>query len=128
MVSVEAGALSAQLGPYDGGEPRADRAGLLDRDGTFLERSRAFQKAHPEATFEEAEAACSVACNGCGRCVADAAPGLIEMRSGLAVIDYTKYELATPDAIKRCPTGAIVWVEGAQQFGTRPAQLEGVAS
>jgi Na+-translocating ferredoxin:NAD+ oxidoreductase RNF subunit RnfB len=77
---------------------------------------------------EEAEAACAVACNGCGRCAADAAPGLIEMRNGLAVIDYSKYELATPDAIKRCPTGAIVWVEGAQRFGARPAQLEGAAS
>jgi Na+-translocating ferredoxin:NAD+ oxidoreductase RNF subunit RnfB len=59
---------------------------------------------------------CSVACNACGRCVADAAPGLIEMQQGLAVIDYDKVELANPDAIARCPTDAIVWVEGAQTF------------
>jgi ferredoxin len=77
---------------------------------------------------EEADAACAVACNGCGRCAADAAPGLIEMKNGLAVIDYTKYELASPDAIKRCPTGAIVWVDGAQQFTARRPQLEGAAA
>jgi electron transport complex protein RnfB len=63
---------------------------------------------------EEAEAVCRVACNACGRCAADAAPGLIEMVNGLAVIDYSRNELATPDAIARCPTGAIVWVEGSQ--------------
>ena len=48
--------------------------------------------------------------------------------AGLAVIEYIRYELASPGAIKRCPTGAIVWVEGAQQFGARRAQLEGVTS
>jgi Na+-translocating ferredoxin:NAD+ oxidoreductase RNF subunit RnfB len=76
----------------------------------------------------EAEAACAVACNACGRCAADA-PGLIEMVNGLAVIDYTKYALATPDAIKRCPTGAIVWVEGAQRLDAdrRGPVLEEVA-
>lgn len=59
---------------------------------------------------------CSVACNACGRCVADAAPGLIEIRRGLAVVDYDKIELANIDAVGRCPTDAIVWVEGAQRF------------
>jgi electron transport complex protein RnfB len=68
---------------------------------------------------EEAEAVCRVACNACGRCTADAAPGLIEMVNGLAVIDYSRNELATPDAIARCPTGAIVWVEGSQ-FADKP--------
>jgi Na+-translocating ferredoxin:NAD+ oxidoreductase RNF subunit RnfB len=63
---------------------------------------------------DEAEAACKVACTACGRCAADGAPGLIEMVNGLAVIDYDKNELATPDAIARCPTGAIAWVDGAQ--------------
>ena len=29
-----------------------------------------------------------MACDGCGRCAVDGAPGLIEIRSGLAVIDY----------------------------------------
>jgi len=76
---------------------------------------------------EEATNACAVACNACGRCVADGAPGLIEIVNGLAVIDYTKNAVAAPDAIKRCPTGAIVWVEGAQQLGPerRAPVLEG---
>jgi RnfABCDGE-type electron transport complex B subunit len=63
---------------------------------------------------DEALAQCRVACNGCGRCAADAAPGLIEIRDGLAVIDYAKNDLARPEATQRCPTGAIAWVEGAQ--------------
>jgi Na+-translocating ferredoxin:NAD+ oxidoreductase RNF subunit RnfB len=68
---------------------------------------------------DEAEEACKVACTACGRCAADAAPGLIEMVNGLAVIDYGMNELASPDAIARCPTDAIVWVEGPQ-FADRP--------
>ncbi|HEX9728034.1 MAG TPA: (Fe-S)-binding protein [Gemmatimonadales bacterium] len=68
----------------------------------------------------EAEAACAVACNGCGRCALDAAPGLIAMVNGLAVVDYDQYELATTDAIARCPTGAIAWVDGAQRFAVAP--------
>jgi len=63
---------------------------------------------------DEAEALCKVACNGCGLCASDAAPGLIEIKNGLAVIDYSKNELADPKATERCPTGAIVWVEGLQ--------------
>jgi len=64
---------------------------------------------------DPATAVCSVACNACGRCVADAAPGLISMVSGLAVIDYDKIELENPKAVERCPTNAIIWLEG-QQF------------
>jgi RnfABCDGE-type electron transport complex B subunit len=63
---------------------------------------------------DAAEEVCAVACTACERCVQDAAPGLIEIKNGLAVIDYDKIETANPDAIARCPTGAIVWVEGAQ--------------
>ena len=66
---------------------------------------------------------CSVACNACSRCVADAAPGLIEMVDNLAVIDYEKNALADPKATARCPTDAIVWVEG-QQFAKGSAELE----
>jgi len=62
---------------------------------------------------EAAEAVCSVACNACGRCAADA-PGLITMMGGLAIIDYDKIELENPKAVERCPTGAIVWIEGRQ--------------
>lgn len=63
---------------------------------------------------EPATAVCAVACNACARCAVDAAPGLIEMQNGLAVIDYDRIELENPAAIARCPTGAIVWVDGAQ--------------
>lgn len=59
---------------------------------------------------------CSVACNACGRCAADAAPGLIEIKDGLAHINYDLNHLATPAATERCPTGAIVWIENTRQF------------
>ncbi len=68
---------------------------------------------------EQVEALCSVACNACGKCVLDAAPGLIRIVNGLAVIDYANNELAAPEATARCPTGAIAWVED-RQFAARP--------
>jgi ferredoxin len=71
---------------------------------------------------DEAEEICKVACTGCGLCATDAAPGLIEMKDGLAVIDYSKNELADLKAIERCPTNAIVWVEG-QQFADMPQPI-----
>lgn len=69
-----------------------------------------------EIEGDEAEGMCAVACNGCGKCAMDAAEGLIEMVRGLAVIDYSKHEYEAPSAAKRCPTGAIVWLEGAQSM------------
>jgi ferredoxin len=52
---------------------------------------------------------CEVACTACGRCAADA-PGLIEMRDHLPVVDYRRaHETRAP--IERCPTGAIVWID-----------------
>jgi Na+-translocating ferredoxin:NAD+ oxidoreductase RNF subunit RnfB len=69
-----------------------------------------------ELEGEEAEGLCRVACNGCGKCAMDAADGLIDIVNGLAVIDYTKGDLETSDATKRCPTGAIAWVDGAQRL------------
>ena len=69
---------------------------------------------------EEAEALCKVACNGCGLCATDAAPGLVSIVDGLAVVDYELNDLADPSATARCPTGAITWVEGPQSFA-RPA-------
>ena len=68
---------------------------------------------------DPAETLCSVACTACGKCATDAAPGVIAMRDGLAVIDYARNEDATVAAIERCPTGAIVWVEGAQDFSRK---------
>ena len=66
---------------------------------------------------EAAEAECAVACNGCGRCALDAPGNLITIDHHLAVIDYTKNALASRIAIERCPTGAIVWLEGGVHKG-----------
>jgi RnfABCDGE-type electron transport complex B subunit len=67
--------------------------------------------ANRDAT-DTARAVCALACDACGRCVADAPAGLIEIKGDLAVVDYAT---ATPDAaraaIERCPTGAIVWYD-----------------
>lgn len=57
---------------------------------------------------------CKVACTACGKCVQDAADGLITIASGVAVLNYDKIALADPRATERCPTGAIVWLSGAQ--------------
>ncbi|NUM54552.1 MAG: RnfABCDGE type electron transport complex subunit B [Candidatus Hydrogenedentes bacterium] len=59
---------------------------------------------------ELAEAECEVACTGCGRCAADA-PGVVSIVNNLAVVDYAKNHGAARDAIERCPTGAIVWID-----------------
>jgi ferredoxin len=68
---------------------------------------------------------CRVACTACGKCVMDAGPGLISVASGVAVIDYSRAELQEQGAVERCPTGAIVWLTGAQ-FAA-PAQRKPVA-
>ena len=73
-----------------------------------------------------ATALCRTACDACGRCVADAAPGLIRMEDNLPVIDYSAGGPATPAATYRCPTGAIQWLEGAQ-FGA-PDGIRGSAA
>ena len=72
---------------------------------------------------DDAEDLCSVACNACTKCVADAAPGLIEMVDNLAVVNYELAAQADPKAISRCPTGAIAWVDG-QQFPDKAKELE----
>jgi Na+-translocating ferredoxin:NAD+ oxidoreductase RNF subunit RnfB len=66
---------------------------------------------------------CKVACTACGKCVQDAAVGLISVTSGVAVLNYDKISLAEPRANERCPTGAIVWLTGAQF--TRPLAIYG---
>jgi len=55
---------------------------------------------------------CEVACNACGRCASDAPTGLIQIVNNLAVVDYKKNNAASRLPIERCPTGAIVWLEG----------------
>lgn len=64
---------------------------------------------------EEARRICQVACDACGRCAADAAPGLIRMEDDLPVVDYAAAQgPAHPSATWRCPTGAIRWVDWEQ--------------
>lgn len=69
---------------------------------------------------DDALAACQVACTACGKCVLDGAPGLISVASGVAVIDDTLIAEAEERVVERCPTGAIVWLRGAQ-FARVPA-------
>ena len=62
---------------------------------------------------------CKVACTACERCVADAAQGLLKMSKNLPALNTDLLHLQSPDATRRCPTGAITWVEGQQfQDGT----------
>jgi len=60
---------------------------------------------------------CRVACTACGKCVQDAAGGLISVASGVAVVDYERIALAEPRVVERCPTDSIVWLAGAQFSG-----------
>ena len=57
---------------------------------------------------------CQVACTGCGLCAKDAPEGAIAIVDGLAVVDYANDIPAGLEATRRCPTQAIVWVEGPQ--------------
>ena len=57
---------------------------------------------------------CRVACTACGKCVHDAPDGLISVASGVAVVDDRLIALENVAAISRCPTNAIVWLNGAQ--------------
>ena len=60
---------------------------------------------------------CRVACTGCERCVADASQGLLKMKHNLPALNYDLLDLQSTEATRRCPTGAIVWVEGNQFQG-----------
>ncbi|RLJ20679.1 Fe-S cluster protein [bacterium endosymbiont of Escarpia laminata] len=64
---------------------------------------------------------CSVGCDACGKCAADASPGLIEMRNNLPAIDPDSGAPMTEIAIKRCPTNAIQWLEEGQ-FTRQPSE------
>ncbi len=57
---------------------------------------------------------CTVACTACGKCVQDAPAGVISVASGVAVVNYECSAQADRHAVDRCPTGAIVWLHGAQ--------------
>jgi RnfABCDGE-type electron transport complex B subunit len=75
-----------------------------------------------QADPNASENSCEVSCTACGRCVMDAAPGLIKLERNLAVIDYSKNALADRKAIERCPTGAIVWLDGGHADKGRAAR------
>jgi Na+-translocating ferredoxin:NAD+ oxidoreductase RNF subunit RnfB len=70
---------------------------------------------------------CRVACTACGKCVQDGAPGLISVATGVAVIDDSFLSLEDPAAVARCPTGAIVWLQGAQFVRQRQTSRRAVA-
>lgn len=76
---------------------------------------------------DEALASCQVACTACGKCVLDAAPGLISVATGVAVIDALRMAEAEERAVARCPTGAIVWLEGAQFARPGPRRISETA-
>jgi len=54
---------------------------------------------------------CKVACTGCTKCVADAAQGLLTMKKNLPTLNADLLHLQSPEAVRRCPTGAITWIE-----------------
>jgi RnfABCDGE-type electron transport complex B subunit len=73
---------------------------------------------------EEARDRCAVACDACGRCAADAPPDVIEMVDGLPVIHTDRGPPPTQRATWRCPTGAITWLHGDEQFSEIEDELE----
>lgn len=62
---------------------------------------------------------CRVGCTACGRCAADAPAGLLTMRNNLPVFNFELANLQSASAVTRCPTGAIVWIEGQQFEGVK---------
>lgn len=74
---------------------------------------------------ELARSLCLVACDACGRCALDSPPGVIEMRDGLPRL--LEPARAPESCTWRCPTGAIVFVEGNQFEPARTAAPLGVA-
>jgi len=53
---------------------------------------------------------CEVGCTACGKCAMDAKGDLILMDNNLPRINYSLNH-KTKNPIKRCPTGAIVWLD-----------------
>jgi len=68
---------------------------------------------------------CEVACDACGKCAADAAPGLITMLDNLPVVEYAAGREPRPDAVFRCATRSIVWLEG-EQFQDQESRKAGI--
>lgn len=74
-----------------------------------LESHRLWVACRSQDAGDEILEECQVGCTACGRCAMDA-PGLVEMKGNLPVIDFSKGP-ASRAAIERCPTGAIVWLD-----------------
>src|SRR3989339_196760 len=81
-----------------------------------------FVRCKNEAFGELAEQECEVACTACGRCAADAPSELIVMKNNLAVISGERLGEQSFQAIQRCPTGAIVWLDGGTIVKGRAAK------
>ena len=62
---------------------------------------------------------CRVACTACGKCVADASQGFLRMKKNLPVVNPDLVHMESPEVVRRCPTGAITWVDGQQFASTR---------
>jgi electron transport complex protein RnfB len=78
------------------------------------ESQRLFVQCNSPLVGEAAVLPCKVACDACGRCALDAPAGTVEMVNGLPVVHYDRETVPTPAATWRCPTTAIVWLEGKQ--------------
>ena len=78
------------------------------------ESQHLFVQCNSPLAGEDAVSRCTVACDACGRCAADAPAKSIEMVDGLPVVHLDRKEAPTPAATWRCPTGAIQWLEGRQ--------------
>ncbi len=76
---------------------------------------------------ESVTALCSAGCDACGKCVADAPAGLMEMKNELPVVNYASglftTDKSTKKAIERCPTNAIQWLE-VNQFAEQADEQE----
>ncbi len=57
---------------------------------------------------------CSVGCDGCGKCAADAPEGQIEMVEELPIIHYNLGLPVSSKPTGRCPTNSILWLDSGQ--------------
>jgi Na+-translocating ferredoxin:NAD+ oxidoreductase RNF subunit RnfB len=80
----------------------------------FPAEQHLFVQCKSELEGDEITELCRVACTACGKCVADAAAGLLKMKRNLPVLNPELLNLQSADAVRRCPTGAITWIEQDQ--------------
>lgn len=73
---------------------------------------RVFVQCKSELSGDAALEHCDVACTACGRCAMDD-PSLVRMNGALPLVDLAHAPKGR-DAIRRCPTGAIVWIDAVR--------------